>query len=311
MRKIFLKKQLPKNYEVMRMKLGTFRRAGRQFVGIVKDERVFELEPAVKFAGPAGAEVFTDLGRVLKKIGWEELKNIVKKADFSGGVALAELETIAPVTDPGKVICIGLNYKDHAAESQMKLPEEPVFFNKFSTSVIGPGQAIVIPPVTRQVDYEAELAVVVGKSAKMIPVEHALDYIAGYTVFNDVSARDLQFRDGRQWVKGKALDTFAPIGPFLVDAAEIADPQNLKISLWLNGQLMQSSNTGRMIFTVATLVSYLSQLFTLEPGDLIATGTPPGVGFARKPPVFLKAGDEVKIEIEGVGTLSNPVVAAE
>jgi 2-keto-4-pentenoate hydratase/2-oxohepta-3-ene-1,7-dioic acid hydratase in catechol pathway len=292
----------------MTLKLGTFRQAGRQFVGVVRGEHVFELEWAVKCARPAVPEVFTDLSRVFKEIDWEEIKQAVQKANFDRGFKLTELEILAPVTNPGKVICIGLNYVDHAKESQMKLPEEPVFFNKFSTSIVGPGQAIVIPPLTRQVDYEAELAVVIGKSGKAIPVERALDYVAGYTVFNDVSARDLQFRDGGQWVKGKALDTFAPTGPFLVSPAEIADPQNLAVNLWLNGQLMQSSNTRQMIFSVATLISYLSQLFTLEPGDLIATGTPPGVGFARKPPVFLKAGDEVTIEIDEVGRLSNPVV---
>jgi 2-keto-4-pentenoate hydratase/2-oxohepta-3-ene-1,7-dioic acid hydratase in catechol pathway len=290
------------------MKLGTFRQDGRQFVGLVREDRVFALEGAVKFSGPLGPEAFTDLRRLMREIDWETLQQVLPKTQWHDSFKLSELETLAPVTNPGKIICIGLNYRDHAAESQMKLPEEPVFFNKFNTSIIGPGQAIVIPPVTKQVDYEAELAVVIGKRGKAVPVGEAGDLIAGYTVFNDVSARDLQFRDGCQWVKGKALDTFAPHGPYLVSADEISDPHHLAIKLWLNGNLMQDSNTSQMIFSLPRLVSYLSQLVTLEPGDLIATGTPPGVGFARKPPVFLKAGDEVTIEIAGVGRLSNPVV---
>jgi 2-keto-4-pentenoate hydratase/2-oxohepta-3-ene-1,7-dioic acid hydratase in catechol pathway len=290
------------------MKLGTFRQAGRQFVGIVREDRVFELERAVQLNASLEPGVLTDLRRLMQETGWETLIKALSQAELTGGYPLAELETLAPVTTPGKVICIGLNYVDHAAETQMKLPEEPVFFSKFNTSIVGPGQAIVIPPVTRQVDYEAELAIIIGKPGKAVTVEQAGDLIAGYTVFNDVSARDLQFRGGGQWIKGKALDTFAPVGPYLVTADAIPDPQNRAIKLWLNGQLMQSSNTSSMIFSIPTLVSYLSQLVTLEPGDLIATGTPPGVGYTRKPPVFLKSGDEVTIEIEGVGRLSNPVV---
>ncbi|HYH04488.1 MAG TPA: fumarylacetoacetate hydrolase family protein, partial [Bacillota bacterium] len=179
-------------------------------------------------------------------------------------------------------------------------------FNKFATSVTGPGQPIVLPEISTQVDYEAELAVVIGKTGKAVSEDQAMELVAGYTVFNDVSARDLQFRDG-QWVKGKALDTFAPTGPYLITADQIANPHQLAIRLWLNGQLMQSGNTGQLIFKIPALISYLSQFFTLEPGDIIATGTPPGVGFARKPPVFLKAGDEVVIEIDKVGRLCNPV----
>jgi 2-keto-4-pentenoate hydratase/2-oxohepta-3-ene-1,7-dioic acid hydratase in catechol pathway len=290
------------------MKLGTFRQAGRQFVGVVQGKRIFELKQALATTGPVAPEVFADLRCVLQKVGWRKLKDALRIAEFNKGFDLGELETLAPVTNPGKVICIGLNYVDHAAEIQMKLPEEPVFFSKFSTSIVGPGQAIVIPKVTQQVDYEAELAIIIGASGKAVPLERALDLVAGYTVFNDVSARDLQFRAGGQWVKGKGLDTFAPIGPYLVTADEIPDPQNLAIKLWVNGQLRQNSNTSRMIFAIPTLVSYLSQLVTLEPGDVIATGTPPGVGYTRKPPVFLQGGDEVAIEIEGVGRLSNPVV---
>jgi 2-keto-4-pentenoate hydratase/2-oxohepta-3-ene-1,7-dioic acid hydratase in catechol pathway len=302
----------PVNYhyidEVTEMKLGTFRRTDRQFVGLVREDRVFELKQVVKLDPEIEAEAYTDLRRLMQKIGWDDLQQALQQAKLYSGYRLDELETLAPVTTPGKIICIGLNYRDHAAETQMQLPAEPVFFSKFNTAIIGPGQAISIPSVTRQVDYEAELAIIIGKRGKAVPVEQAGDLIAGYTVFNDVSARDLQFRDGGQWIKGKSLDTFAPIGPYLVTTDEVPDPDNLTIRLWVNGQLLQDSNTGQMIFSLPMLVSYLSQLVTLEPGDLIATGTPPGVGYTRKPPVFLKDGDQVTIAIEGVGRLSNPVI---
>ncbi|MCM3901201.1 MAG: fumarylacetoacetate hydrolase family protein [Pyrinomonadaceae bacterium] len=216
---------------------------------------------------------------------------------------------VAPVPRPGKLICIGLNYRDHAAESNMPIPERPVVFSKFSTAVIAPGEAVIVPPTSKQVDYEAELAVVIGRRAKNVSVSHALDYVLGYTVFNDVSARDFQFADG-QWQRGKSCDTFAPMGPKIVTADGVPDPHKLSIKLRLNGKTMQDSNTDQLIFGVPELVAFLSETITLEPGDVIATGTPPGVGFARKPPVFLKAGDVMEVEIEGLGTLNNPVVEA-
>jgi 2-keto-4-pentenoate hydratase/2-oxohepta-3-ene-1,7-dioic acid hydratase in catechol pathway len=216
----------------------------------------------------------------------------------------------APVGDPGKVICIGLNYRDHALESGSPIPSEPVVFSKFSQAVIGPGEAIVLPQAAHQVDYEAELVVVIGKAGKNIPREAAWKYVAGYTVGNDVSARDWQKgRPGGQWLLGKTPDTFGPTGPWLVTADEIGDPHALKIQLQLNGETMQNSSTKELIFGVDQLIAHLSQLVTLKPGDLIFTGTPPGVGAARKPPVFLKAGDTVEVEIEHVGVLQNPVTA--
>jgi 2-keto-4-pentenoate hydratase/2-oxohepta-3-ene-1,7-dioic acid hydratase in catechol pathway len=213
---------------------------------------------------------------------------------------------LAPVPRPGKLICIGLNYRDHAAESNMAIPERPVVFSKFSTAVIAPGEPVVTPETSQQVDYEAELAVVIGRRAKNVSVSSALDYVLGYTAFNDVSARDFQFADG-QWQRGKSCDTFAPMGPTIVTADEIPDPHKLFIKLRLNGKTMQDSNTDQLIFGVPELIAFLSETITLEPGDVIATGTPPGVGFARKPPVFLKHGDEMEVEIEKVGTLNNPV----
>jgi 2-keto-4-pentenoate hydratase/2-oxohepta-3-ene-1,7-dioic acid hydratase in catechol pathway len=216
----------------------------------------------------------------------------------------------APVPRPGKLICIGLNYRDHAAESNMPIPERPVVFSKFSTAVIAPGEPVVLPATSQQVDYEAELAVVIGRRAKSVSAARAYDYVLGYTAFNDVSARDFQFADG-QWQRGKSCDTFAPMGQTIVTADVITDPHKLSIKLILNGKTMQDSNTDQLIFSVPELIEFLSRTITLEPGDVIATGTPSGVGFARKPPVFLQPGDEMVVDIEGIGNLGNPVVAAK
>jgi 2-keto-4-pentenoate hydratase/2-oxohepta-3-ene-1,7-dioic acid hydratase in catechol pathway len=219
---------------------------------------------------------------------------------------LSAVRLLAPVPRPGKVVCIGLNYRDHARESGMAIPERPVVFSKFSTSVIGPERPVVTPAISAQVDYEAELAVVIGRCARRVPKESALDHVLGYTNFNDVSARDLQFADS-QWQRGKSCDTFGPMGPYLVTADEVKDPHRLAIRLRLNGQTMQDSNTDQLIFGIAELIAFLTESITLEPGDVIATGTPPGVGFARKPPVFLKPGDVMEVEVEGLGVLRNPV----
>jgi 2-keto-4-pentenoate hydratase/2-oxohepta-3-ene-1,7-dioic acid hydratase in catechol pathway len=220
----------------------------------------------------------------------------------------AAIRLLAPVPRPGKLIAIGLNYRDHAAESNMPIPEKPVVFSKFTTSVIGPNEAVVLPPTSKQVDYEAELAVVMGRRAKNVARERAFDFVLGYTIINDVSARDFQFADG-QWQRGKSCDTFAPMGVYIATTDEVPDPHKLPIRLRLNGNTMQDSNTDQLIFGVPDLVSFLSETITLEPGDVIATGTPPGVGFAQKPPVFLRDGDRMEIEIQGLGTLVNPVVA--
>lgn len=223
---------------------------------------------------------------------------------------LASGQLLAPIPDPRKVICIGLNYRDHAAESGMAIPGEPVCFSKFANTVIGSEAAIELPAVAKQVDYEAELVAVIGRMGRNISEADARAYVAGYMNGHDVSARDWQIgRPGGQWLLGKTPDTFAPTGPYLVTADEVADPNSLAIKLRLNGEVMQDSSTKEFIFTIEQLVAYLSQLITLEPGDLIFTGTPPGVGMARKPPVFLKAGDEVEVEIEGLGVLKNLVIA--
>jgi 2-keto-4-pentenoate hydratase/2-oxohepta-3-ene-1,7-dioic acid hydratase in catechol pathway len=220
---------------------------------------------------------------------------------------LAEARLRAPIVRPSKITCVGLNYADHAAEQGIEAPKTPVFFLKSSNTVIGPGDSIRIPPNTAEPDYEAELAVVIGKGGSRIPQERAWEHVAGYTILNDVTARDMQ-HDDKQWFRGKSCDTFAPTGPWIVTTDEIADPHALAISLTLNGETMQGSNTSNLIHRIDFLISYLSQSLTWEPGDLISTGTPPGVGFARKPPVFIKAGDEISVTVEGIGTLTNPVV---
>jgi 2-keto-4-pentenoate hydratase/2-oxohepta-3-ene-1,7-dioic acid hydratase in catechol pathway len=216
------------------------------------------------------------------------------------------IHVLAPVPRPGKLICVGLNYRDHAAESAMPIPDQPVIFSKYATAVVGPDQPVLLPPASSKVDYEAELAVVIGRRAKHVRRERAFDYVLGYTNFNDVSARDFQFADG-QWVRGKSCDTFAPMGPHVATSDEIPDPHRLSIKFRLNGRTMQDSNTDQLIFGIPELIAFLSESITLEPGDVIATGTPPGVGFARQPPVFLQPGDVMEVEVEGLGVLANPV----
>jgi acylpyruvate hydrolase len=220
---------------------------------------------------------------------------------------LAKARLLAPIPKPGKITCVGLNYADHAREQGHEPPKSPIFFLKSGNTICGPGDPIHLPPNSSQVDYEAEFAVVMGKKGSRIPEEKAYDYVAGYMILHDVSARDLQFSDG-QWYRGKSCDTFAPTGPWIVTRDEIKDPHNLRISLTLNGETMQDSNTSNLIFSVPYLISYLSQSATWEVGDLISTGTPPGVGVFRKPPVFLKAGDTASVTVEKLGTLTNPVV---
>ena len=210
-----------------------------------------------------------------------------------------------PIPRPGKIVCVGLNYRDHAEEQGAELPAAPLLFSKFTTSLIGPGDPIVIPSIVTKCDYEAELGVVLGATVKGVSKENALEAVAGYVVANDVSARDLQFGDG-QWTRGKSPDTFCPVGP-LVPAADVPDPHALGIRAILNGETVQDSTTANLIFGIDEVISYASQTSTLEAGDLILTGTPAGVGVFRKPPRLLQPGDEITIEIDGVGSLTNPV----
>jgi acylpyruvate hydrolase len=212
-----------------------------------------------------------------------------------------------PIPDPDKILCIGLNYREHAHESGLEVPSVPVVFAKFRNSLIGPGASIELPAISQQVDYEGELAVVIGRRCKNVHVSDALSVVAGYSVFNDVSARDLQSQVS-QWTMGKAIDTFAPMGPGLVPAHLIPDPQKLELITRVNGQVVQESSTADMIFSVAEIIAHVTRSMTLEPGDIIATGTPSGVGFKRDPALFLKSGDVVEVEISSIGLLSNPVV---
>jgi 2-keto-4-pentenoate hydratase/2-oxohepta-3-ene-1,7-dioic acid hydratase in catechol pathway len=221
-------------------------------------------------------------------------------------IELSSIDLTCPVPVPGKIICIGLNYRDHAEESGMPIPETPIIFSKFSNCAIASEQPIRIPSLSSKVDYEAELAAVIGRLCKSVDADDAMDHVFGYMNFNDVSARDFQFADG-QWQRGKSCDTFAPMGPFIAMADEIPDPHNLRIQFRLNGDTLQDSNTDQLIFNIPALIEFISESITLEPGDIIATGTPPGVGFARTPPIFMKDGDIAEVEIDGLGILSNPV----
>jgi acylpyruvate hydrolase len=220
----------------------------------------------------------------------------------------SDMTVHAPVTRPQKIIGIGLNYRDHVEEIKAQTPKQPLLFGMYANAIIGPEERIVIPPMSDQIDYEAELAVVIGRRARYVSAENAVQHVAGYTIFNDVSARDLQFSDG-QWVRAKSFDTFAPMGPYLVTPDALGDGDGLDIELRLNGKTMQKSNTGNLIFKVPELVSYISKVMTLEVGDVIATGTPAGVGFVRNPQVFMKPADVVEIDIEGIGQLRNSVAA--
>ncbi|XP_076220249.1 oxaloacetate tautomerase FAHD2B, mitochondrial-like isoform X2 [Aptenodytes patagonicus] len=216
---------------------------------------------------------------------------------------------LAPVGDPEKVICVGLNYRDHCLEQDVKIPKEPIIFSKFPSAIIGPFDDIVHPQESSEVDWEVELAAVIGKKGRHIEESSALDHVVGFTVANDVSARDWQMRrNGRQWLLGKTFDTFCPLGPALVTKDAVADVHNLSIRCSVNGRLMQDSSTSQLIFRLPKLIAWVSRFVTLVPGDILLTGTPPGVGVFRKPPVFLKRGDEVQCEIEELGTICNKVV---
>jgi 2-keto-4-pentenoate hydratase/2-oxohepta-3-ene-1,7-dioic acid hydratase in catechol pathway len=234
--------------------------------------------------------------------------NATEREITRASASVKDLVMLAPIPKPGKIICLGLNYRDHAAEQGKEVPDEPVIFIKPSTSVIGPDDSIVKPSFVKQLDYEAELAVIIGKKAKKVPASEAESHIFGYTILNDVSARDIQFKD-KQWTRGKGFDTFAPMGPCIVTADEMRDTSNLAIRTRVNGELRQNSSTRNMAFNVFEIVHQLSRVMTLEPCDIIATGTPAGVGFAMKPqPKFLQAGDTVSVEIEGVGVLKNRIM---
>jgi 2-keto-4-pentenoate hydratase/2-oxohepta-3-ene-1,7-dioic acid hydratase in catechol pathway len=222
----------------------------------------------------------------------------------------AQERLLPPVPPPEKIICIGLNYRDHAIETGAEIPTEPVVFSKFNSTLIGHGDSIRLPAVAHEVDYEAELVVIIGRTAKHVSEDRAMDYVFGYTCGHDVSARDWQKgRPGGQWLLGKTFDTFAPVGPCVVTTQELPDPTDLRVRMHLNGEVVQDSTTAQLIFDIPSLIAHLTKIVTLKPGDLIFTGTPPGVGAARNPPLFLKPGDRCTVEIDGIGSLSNPCQA--
>lgn len=292
--------------------------AGRpwRFGGLLPDGTVLDAALALGETDGGCPEDFLDWfdldGRWLPAVreAVEHASTPAGREALSGAVRdTAMLRWLAPVPRPGKIVAVGLNYRDHAAEARLEVPAEPVVFAKFSSAAAGSGHAIVLPArAPRRVDFEAELVVVIGRRVRRVGPDEARNAVLGYCNGNDVSARDLQKREG-QWVRAKSCDTFAPMGPWILTSDEVGDPHALDVQLRVNGALMQSSNTREMIFPIPDLVSFISQTVTLEPGDVIFTGTPPGVGFARRPPVYLQPGDEVVVEIGPLGRLVNPVAA--
>jgi 2-keto-4-pentenoate hydratase/2-oxohepta-3-ene-1,7-dioic acid hydratase in catechol pathway len=286
------------------VKLLTFHLDGKTRPGVLDGDDVIDLAAA---GLPAGAE--GDLSAIVA--GGDAMLARVRDAMKSASAKryrLNDCRIVAPIFSPSKIVAVGLNYIDHCKEANLPVPSEPVLFAKFPNSITGPYDDLSWPEnASKEVDYEVELGVVIGKRGRDIPEAQALDHVCGYTVVNDVSARDLQFANAKQWDRGKSLDTFCPYGPYIVTRDEIPDPQTLQVRTILNGREMQISNTRNMVFGVAKLISYMSEGTTLMPGDLIPTGTPFGVGFSRKPPVYLKDGDECVCEVEKVGSIRNRV----
>jgi len=280
------------------MKLVTYGESGQERIGAVVGGEVVDLRSADESLP----------GTVLGVLEADALEAVSRALESGTGVRtpLDGARLASPIPRPPKIVCVGLNYLDHATEQNVPLPEHPLLFSKATSSVVGPYDDVVLPAESEQVDYEVELAVVIGRTATAVSEADAYDYIAGYTVANDVSARDIQFRQ-QQWHQGKSYDTFCPMGPWLVTKDEITDPNALAVKLTLNGEVLQDSNTDNLIFNVPTLVSRISSAMTLFPGDVISTGTPAGVGVFRDPKILLKAGDYMETWVEGIGTLKNHV----
>lgn len=285
------------------MKLVTFSLSGQSRLGVLRADGAIADVSRADSGIPADMREFLAGGEALRQ----------RAESVAGGIAaeyVLDTQTAhigPPIPHPDKILCIGVNYKDHIEETNSETPEHPVVFSKYSNTIIGPGDAIHLPAISEMVDYEAEFAVVMGRTARNVAKADALDYVGGYTILNDVSARDFQKRTS-QWTIGKSFDTFAPIGPVLVTPDEIPDPHTLDIKLRLNGVEMQSSNTAQLLFNVNALIEDITAAITLQPGDIISTGTPGGVGMARDPQVLLKPGDEIEVEVEGIGVLRNPVI---
>jgi 2-keto-4-pentenoate hydratase/2-oxohepta-3-ene-1,7-dioic acid hydratase in catechol pathway len=291
------------------MKTVRYRYKNKECYGILNQQTVLCL-PALakrfKTQLPQRLEDFVASGENALKTAEDLLKKANEDDVESVSASISAASLLAPIAFPPKIICLGLNYVDHAAETNTAVPHEPVIFMKPHTTIIGPNESILKPSFVKRLDYEGELAIVMGKKAKNIPVSEAKKYVFGYTILNDASARDFQFKD-KQWTRGKSFDTFAPTGPCITTTNQVGDTDNLAIRTWVNGELRQNSSTKNMAFNVSEIVYHLSRVMTLEPCDIIATGTPAGVGFAMKPPKYLRQGDVVRIEIEGIGVLENTV----
>jgi 2-keto-4-pentenoate hydratase/2-oxohepta-3-ene-1,7-dioic acid hydratase in catechol pathway len=294
------------------MRLVTYESNGHWRAGIAIGDQVVDAAAAAE-AAQLSQDSTTDWisNRSIIQIALDDqarLENAARGLAESKSVvaAMDAMRLGPPIPAPDKIICLGLNYRSHAEEAGFKVPTVPILFAKYRNALTGPTSPIMLPSVSNEIDYEGELAVVIGKPCKDVTAAEALSMVAGYMAFDDVSARDVQMRTS-QWLSGKTLDTFAPCGPALV-VNEIRDPQTLNLATRVNGQTLQQSNTRMMIFSVAESVAYISRLMTLQPGDIIATGTPEGVGFKRNPPIFLHHGDVVEVEIEGIGCLRNPVI---
>jgi len=293
----------------IRMRLVRYAYRGKESYGILRREGIIDLPLLMEKEGrkaPKSLEDWISSGR-----GIDEVKSLIEELPEEKisrvSVSRKEATLRAPILYPSKIVCLGLNYRDHAEEAGAEIPDEPIIFMKPRTSIIGPDEPIVKPSFVKKLDYEVELAIVMGRKGRNIPVAEANEYIFGYTVFNDVSARDIQFKDG-QWTRGKSFDTFAPIGPCITTSKQIGNPMNLRLTTRVNGEIRQDSSTNNMIFNVYEIVHHLSRVMTLEPCDIIATGTPGGVAAFMKPkPRFLQPGDIVEVEIENIGTLRNPV----
>jgi 2-keto-4-pentenoate hydratase/2-oxohepta-3-ene-1,7-dioic acid hydratase in catechol pathway len=291
------------------LKISRFHYKGEESYGVLNQQFVLSLPAlAERFQKTVPQKLGAFIGESTSVLDVaEELLKKASRTDMeSVSAPLSGVELLAPIQFPPKIICLGLNYVDHAAETGSRIPDEPVIFMKPHTAITGPNQKIVKPKFVKQLDYEGELCIVMGKTAKNISEAEAKNYVFGYTVFNDVSARDIQFKDG-QWTRGKSFDTFAPIGPCITTQNQLKNTENLSIRTWVNGDLRQNGTTRNMVFNVSQIVHQLSRVMTLEPCDIIATGTPAGVGFKMKPPIYLQDGDVVRIEIQGIGILENAV----
>jgi 2-keto-4-pentenoate hydratase/2-oxohepta-3-ene-1,7-dioic acid hydratase in catechol pathway len=290
------------------VKIARFQNKGKEHYGVIQNDRLWSLDALPKSFNrnlPRKIEDFISNQTAQKTA--EKLFSEAKSSDLNAvSIRLDEARLLAPIASPPKILCLGLNFQTHVIETNEKRPEEPVVFVKPRTAIVGPNDRIIKRPFVKELDYEGELAIVMGKKAKDVPVSEALNNVFGYTILNDVSARDFQFRSS-QWTLGKGFDTFAPIGPCITTRNQLPDPDNLNIKTWVNSELRQDGNTHDMIFSVAQIVHHLSRVMTLEPCDIIAAGTPSGVAMAMKTPKWLKADDSVRIEIDGIGTLENTV----